>query len=345
MSTLNPLENFDTSHWKTDDKSWMKEREKQWPEIEQMLYALEMTKKGRGIVKRYFLKGSLPHWKKLHDWDRDSTVRHLNLLLFLYLHPSQDDTVLRPLRDQFMESPQALPVDRLGGITMLFSIGKGYATSGGTRLVSTSGLEKELPLAASQLPDAPAPYADCKIVEIHTNGHNERLFNLMLPDLSQDTVQLPVTRDTYFRRAPRYFPWDHEELPLRSFRFDLHNLWTMGQWLAFPATSSKGYNDMIFQYERPLDLWYQDVANSAAPEGRWLEPLLIGLYRIFQFDLDNEPDESPRTRFVHRMRALLTERQFSESFQALVKLAKNDRLAVQNPWSDEPKLRSRSLPR
>jgi hypothetical protein len=85
---LTPLENFDTSHWKTADKSWMKEREKQWPEIEQMLYTLNMTKKGRGIVRRYFLKGSLPHWKKLHDWDRDSTVRHLNLLLFLYLHPS-----------------------------------------------------------------------------------------------------------------------------------------------------------------------------------------------------------------------------------------------------------------
>ncbi|APE49271.1 hypothetical protein BO996_16195 [Delftia sp. HK171] len=73
--------------------------------------------------------------------------------------------------------------------------------------------------------------------------------------------------------------------------------------------------------------------------------MLIGLYRIFQFDLDNEPDESPRTRFVRRMRALLTERQFSESFQALVKLAKNDGIAVRHPWSDEPKLRSRSLPR
>ena len=227
MSSLNPLENFDTSHWKTDDKSWMKEREKQWPEIEQMLYALEMTKKGRGIVKRYFLKGSLPHWKKLHDWDRDSTVRHLNLLLFLYLHPCQDETVLRSLRDQFMEHPQALPGDRLGGFTLLFSIGQGHASSGGTRLVSTSELEKELPLAVSQLPDAPAPYAHCKIVDIHTNGHNERLFNLMLPDLSQDTVQLPVTRDTYVSRAPRYFPWDHEELPLRAFRFALYDLWTM----------------------------------------------------------------------------------------------------------------------
>jgi hypothetical protein len=330
---LTPLENFDTSHWKTADKSWMKEREKQWPEIEQMLYTLNMTKKGRGIVRRYFLKGSLPHWKKLHDWDRDSTVRHLNLLLFLYLHPSQDDTVLRPLRDQFMDHPQALPMDRLGGLTMLFSIGQGDATSGGTRRVSTSGLEKELPLAVSQLPDAPAPYADCKIVDIHTNGHNERLFNLMLPDLSQSTVQLPVTRDTYVCTAPRYFPWDHEELPLRSFRFELHDLWAMGQWLAFPATSSKGYNDMIFQYERPLDLWYHDVATQAAPEGNWLKYMLIALYRIFQVDLGNEPAESPRARFARRIRAMLTDREFSESFRALVTLAKNNGIAVRDPWS------------
>ncbi|WP_431262617.1 hypothetical protein ACQ859_21145 [Roseateles chitinivorans] len=315
----------------------MAERKQQWVETDKLLLVLEKdNKKARGIIKRYFLKGILPDWKALHDWNQNSTTRHLDLLLFLYLHPSRDDAVLRPLRDQFLNNPHALPADRLMGFDHLWALGLTWASQGGQRMFRLSELEKELGQPCGDLPALPAPYEDCRWVEVHTEGQNERLFNLMWPDLNQRRVSLPVTRDTYRHRAPR-FPVDQEEFDLPS--ESLATLWSMSRWLVRPATSSRGDSDMIFQYERPLELWYLHCSTKDAPKARAdRELVLLALYRIFHFDREGEPENSPRNRFVQRTRALLTQREFSASFRALVDLSRSPDLVVTDPWGQDAKV-------
>ena len=329
---------FDTSHWKTTDKAWMAERKQQWLEIEKLLYVLDKNKKARSIIKQYFLKGQLPDWKKLHDWSQGSTTRHLDLLLFLYLHPSRDDAVLRPLRDQFMDNPHARWDDRLIGFNTLWQIGLSEPASGSLRMFRIADLEKELPQVAASLPPAPEPYADCRRIEVHTDGQNERLFNLMWPDITQQTVRLPVTRDTYCYRALRY-TLDYEDFPLMEHRFTLETLWIMSQWLVWPTPLNRGSSDMIFQYEQPMNLWYHHCAQEDVPEKpAQREFVMLAVYRIFHFDVDQEGPDSPRTRFVRRARALLTERSFSDSFRALIALARSGDVVVSEPWNNDAKV-------
>lgn len=334
---------FDTSHWKTSDKAWMAERKQHWLEVEKLLYVLDKNKKARSIIKQYFLKGQLPEWKKLHDWSQSSTTRHLDLLLFLYLHPSRDDAVLRPLRDQFMNNPHARWNDRLIGFNGLWQIGLSEPASGSLRMFRMADLEKELPAVAASLPPAPEPFADCRGIEVHTDGQNERLFNLMWPDVKLQTVRLPVTINTYYSRAPRY-TLDYEDFPMMQHGFTLDTLWTMSQWLVRPEPLNRGSSDMIFQYERPMDLWYHHCAQSDVPQNAaWRELVMLAVYRIFHFDVDQEGPDSPRTRFVHRAQALLTQREFSASFQALIAAARSGEVVVSDAWGQEAKVLAPAL--
>lgn len=329
---------FDTSYWKTNDKAWMAERKQQWLEIEKLLYVLDKNKKAQSLIKQYFLKGQLPEWKKLHDWNQSSTTRHLDLMLFLYLHPSREEAVLRPLRDQFMNNPHALYSDRLIGFDSLWKIGLSESTSGGRRMFRLADLEKDLPNVAADLPAVPEPYSDCRWIEVHTDGMNEWLFNLMWPDLTQEVVRLPVTRDTYRSRAPRY-TLDYEEFPPMGHRLDLETLWPVSQWLELTEPLNRGGSDMLFQYERPLDLWYLRCAKLEVPEkSTWRELVMLAVYRIFHFDVDQEGPDSPRTRFALRARAVLTERAFSDSFTALIAAARSGEVVVSDPWGQEAKV-------
>lgn len=342
---LGYFDGFDASHWKTTDKAWMAERTLQWQEIEPLLYLLDKNKKARAIIKRYFLKGTLPEWEKLHDWNRSSTTRHLDLMLFLYLHPCKDEAVLRPLRDMFMDNPHALPADRLMGFTELcLHIGPVLPATGGTHMFQQSELEREIPQSMVHLAQAREPYADCKVIVAHTDDSNERLFNLMWPeDATQRHVRLPVTRNTYSFKAPRY-PVDFEEFPLLPLPLDLDQLWTMSKWLASPKALAPGARDMLFQYERPLEVWYHFCAREeVSSKAAWRELLLIAVYRIFHFDQQAEGEDSPRTRFVARIKAIFEQREFSPSFQALLAVVRNGEAVVEDPWSNDAKVVSPEL--
>jgi hypothetical protein len=337
---VDSFEGFDTSHWKTTDKAWTAERKLQWLQIEPLLYLLDKNKQARAIIQQYFLKGTLPQWQKLHDWGQNSRSRHLDLMLFLYLHPSKDDAVLRPLRDKFMDNPHALPADRLAGFSKL-CLGTGYVTacSGGTHRFLQSELEKQIPQSVPYLAQAPEPRTDCKVIVAHTDDSNERLFNLMWPqDVTQHHVRLPVTRNTFFNRAPRY-PVDFEEFPLLPRPLDLDQLWTISQWLASPTALAPGARDMLFQYERPLEVWYhycaqEEVSHKAA----WRELLLIAVYRIYHFPRQENDGDDPRVRFVTRIQALFAGREFSASFQALLKVVQDGEAVIEEAWTDDARV-------
>src|SRR5688572_11362615 len=95
------LEKIDTSYWKTKDAEWVAQREAQWPAIERMVGA-ERRKSEINVIKDYFMRGKMPNWKKYKEWNGD--CRHVDLKVFLWLHPSDDHEVLKSLYKTYMES-------------------------------------------------------------------------------------------------------------------------------------------------------------------------------------------------------------------------------------------------
>lgn len=341
MTDVSAFESFDTSYWLVKDKSWLAAREAQWLDVEKLLYVLNKSKRAKAIIKQYFFKGKLPDWKKLEDWS--SSERHLDLMLFLYLHPSNDEAVLRPLRDMYVGSPVVSPDDVLFGIRSLCA-GIGYieACSGGTRVFYEAELKKEIPHLVPFLKNAPKSYRDCREIEVTTKGNNRLLFDLMWPDPTESTIQLSVNKfnldDDPVARSTHV-----QAYPIMGVPFTLNDLWTMSKWLVLKTPLNEGASDMLYQYERPLEAWYHQCAKRGVPvEHRELELLLIAVFRIYHFDLDAE-GESPRSRFVQRMLAIFTDREFSPSFKTLLEHVKNGNVTVQAPWSYEPKVRAPEL--
>jgi hypothetical protein len=101
MSTQMSLEKIDTSYWKIKDAEWVAQREAQWPAIERMVGS-ERRKSEINVIKDYFMRGKMPNWKKYKEWN--GYCRHVDLKIFLWLHPSDDHEVLKGLYKTYMES-------------------------------------------------------------------------------------------------------------------------------------------------------------------------------------------------------------------------------------------------
>ena len=60
---------IDTQYWQLGDPSWVKQRQSEWLSIEPMLLeTMFKSKKAITIIKRYFLKGIMPDFEKLKNW-------------------------------------------------------------------------------------------------------------------------------------------------------------------------------------------------------------------------------------------------------------------------------------
>ena len=116
---------LDLSCWQVKDKEWMAARIERWAQIETMLKG-HKSSRGMTIIKQYFLKGKLPDWEKLREWDNDKG--HLDLYLFLYLHPSNDKNYLIGLRDQYIKSQVIKTSDIYTGYAIFFRQGIAMAS-------------------------------------------------------------------------------------------------------------------------------------------------------------------------------------------------------------------------
>ncbi|MNZ51512.1 hypothetical protein D3C78_693280 [compost metagenome] len=314
------FDDFDTRYWQPKDKAWMAEREQQWREVEKLLYGLNKSKKAVGICKRYFFKGTLPDWYKLRTWEH--YARHLDLMLFLYLHPCRDEAVLRPLCEGYQRSRRVLRSDIAQGFVSLWRVGfSSNATSGGAALCSVEELEKSIPHLIEELElvrlGAEPTCEYRRLLIIHTQGNNELLFRLMCPDPAQN----PATN---------------------VHRYTLRDMGGWGRWLTLPRPLHAGAEDMLFQYDLPLETWYAQCGKNAASyqdavsEG-YEEWLLVGLYRIYHFDQSTEGD-SRRTRFVRKVIRMLDEREFPAALKALWDEVKRDEVEVGDAWGLSPKV-------
>ena len=112
MSTEMSLKKIDTSYWKTKDKEWVEQRQAQWHAIERVVGS-ERRKSEVNVIKDYFLRGKMPNWKKYKEWNGD--CRHVDLKMFLWLHPSDDHDVLKDLYKTYMESDLIHELDVIKG--------------------------------------------------------------------------------------------------------------------------------------------------------------------------------------------------------------------------------------
>jgi hypothetical protein len=313
----NSFTEFDLSYWRTKDKAWLAEREQAWRQLQILLHGLSQSKKCKAISKRYFMKGTLPDWHR-HLNDEDSP---LNLMLFLYLHPSRDEHVLKVQRDLYLNAPVIQARDVLEGMSNLLTVGAMISSNLGYVVARSEVIEKELPDLAQELESLPPigskpPYIFYKILVLHTEGNNEKLFSLLWPSPPQRTLVIAGGEVT---------------VPA----MDLDLLWTLSRWLTLPEPLNAGSQDMLFQYELPREAWYAQAVHAEVPSlPQFLELLLAALYRIYNFDQVAE-GETPRTRFVQAMIEMFDSRDFTLSFKDAWAHVKAGELEVKDAWSND----------
>jgi len=292
------LDKIDTSYWLTKDKDWVADRKAKWEIIEPMLVGPK-SGKGKTAIKQYFLKGKMPDWDKFRDWNNDE--RHVDLFMFLWLHPSWDEEILIQLRNEYMASDIIVYDDVRQGFGIFLS-------SGTVR-------------ACKDYSDSPDDLPHC----LHTDGHNELLFRILMGDLSKMTYELEFL-DTGLGREKRSF-----DLPKSSFNIMI----SISKWLCNKSMSPIN-NDMLLQYDLPLEWWYSSVKevdyfNLNARNKKTKPQYEKALYRIHHFDTEKEGDTC-RTHFVHKIRKILDERDFIPEFKQMWEDVKTGKIEVKDPW-------------
>ncbi|MBK8973483.1 MAG: hypothetical protein IPM37_19840 [Hahellaceae bacterium] len=289
------LKKIDTSFWKLDDAEWVQAREAYWPTLEVMLKAYKPKKKNISPIKDYYLRGKMPNWNGYKDWEDSS--RHLDLFMFLWLHPSWDEGVLTELRDRYITSD----------LIVFEDVQKGFGEF----------LDSQIDIAA-------APYRHMsQVIFPYIQGKGELLFKVMMgnPEITQYEIQ----------GHPTIGKKGMFELP----KEDLTVLCTMGSWLCI-ANMLPIHNDFLFQYDQPLEWWYQSVhaVDVFAQNERHqkIKPQIEkALWRIHHFDTEKEGDTC-RTRFVTKMRKILDERPFIKDIKTMWEKVKAGEVQVEDPW-------------
>lgn len=294
------LQEIDTSYWKIKDKAWMAERKANWLKIEDMFAA--KSSKGVSPIKQYYLKGKMPNWDRFKDWE--NTHRHLDILCFLWLHPSWDEQVLTELRDAYMGSELTIEDDIAIGLrNFMWSV---------TYAASYEDEEDQLTCY---------PYCD---------GHNALLFKVLMGDLNEESYEIQG-----YTTGDPVIMFGHKKRFGRYPKCSVSHIAYMAQWLClkrlFPINE-----DMIYQYDQPLEWWYQSCIKE--PEyfkknnsSKSLKSFNKAFYRIHHFDTEKEGDTC-RTRFVIKLRNMFDERDFFPDFKQMWEDVKSGKTQVESPW-------------
>lgn len=295
------LEKIDTSYWLTKDKAWVEGRKKQWSAIEKVVGG-EIKKTELNVIKQYFLRGKMPKWEKYCD-DLYEGSRHLHLMLFLWLHPSNEFEVLRPLYRCYMESNLIHPRDVTVGYRSLII----HELSSGTGNYST-------------LAKYPFPFMGDK---------NIIIFRLLFEDIDyakQRMFCLLDGQEGFDKHAKDIFDY----MGYNHFLF-------IKRWLLQGVKSPLMLNN-LYQYDEVLD-WCLTTF-SKTREQEFLNSLaysvnILGfqkaLYCIHHFDTEKNED-SCRSRALIKVRQLLDDNDFIPEFKDMWLAIKSGEIEVKNPW-------------
>lgn len=294
------LEKIDTSFWLTKDKTWMEERHAQWLAIEKSV-SLDKNKPEVNVIKQYFLKGKMPNWRKYRDMNKQ--LEHLDLRFFLWLHPSSNPDVLKPLYISYMQSDLIQPLD----------VAFGYRAFLGHELVRATSPYKSLA-------DYPFPFLGEK---------NIILFRIMFEDIDyvKDVVYHLYGGQEKFDRQPvkffDYLGYDH-------FLF-------MKRWLLQESTLPLSLYG-LYQYDEVLEWCLTTLTEKNKQEfldtiqnPKSIQGYQKALYCIHHFDTEKE-DDNFRARAVYKMRDILEQHDFVPEFKQMWEDIKAGKIDVENPW-------------
>jgi hypothetical protein len=292
------LENIDTSYWLTKNKAWMDARKADWPRIEAMLDQTK-AKKALTIIKQYYLKGKMPKWEDLKYWDNYD--RHLDILCFLWLHPSSDLKVLQSLYETYMTSEAIHEGDAL----------RGYSEFLSSHMISTAS-------PYQSMDDFSFPFTGSKALTIFKVFYNDT-----------DFIKDQITRHL---GSPERF--NHEGRQV-VFGLGFPYICIMGGWLIIEKMLPL-HEECLFQYNEVLDWCYLSFSQDKSYFEENSDKVVIdqyytALYRIHHFDTEKEGDTC-KTRYVHKMRKILDEREFIPEFKQMWLDIKVGKIEVENPW-------------
>lgn len=293
------LDKIDTSYWLLDNKEWVANREAEWPKIEFMLKNYKPLKKNMNPIKDYFLKGKMPNWNAYKDWDDSS--RHLDLFVFLWLHPSSGYDVLTNLCSEYLASDLIVYEDVKSGFNAF--------------------LDSQIIMACSHY----QPYETIDDVSWpFLSGKGELLFSVMMGEDYDAEFELPGNSSC------------KKEITFSLPKDTLSTICNMGHWLDIERMLPIN-NDMLLQYDQPLEWWYESVKdvdyfNLKKRYRRQIPSFERALYQIFHFDTEKEGDTC-RTRFVYKIRKILDEREFIPEFKQMWEDVKAGKIEVKDPWT------------
>lgn len=294
------IKKIDTSYWKLDDPEWVTQREADWPEIEFMIADFKTKKKAINPIKDYFLRGKMPNWKGFKDWD--DIDRHLDLFMFLWLHPSWDKAVLTELRDAYIASDLIVYEDvRTGAYNFLFS-----------QITMTSIWY---------------PYPKEKISNPDLKGKGPLLLDVIMgdPNISQYEIE---DRAGCIRRKKQIFEFpsgEYSDLSSAASWLKIKNILPINQ-------------EMLLQYDNALEWWYRGVANDDEYFEKkqnknevTIGEYYIALYWIHYFDTEISTNPC-QINFTHKIRKILDERDFVPFFKQMWLDVKAGKVVVKDAW-------------
>jgi hypothetical protein len=294
------LEKINTSYWLTKDKDWKERRSAQWPAIEKVV-GINRNKAEVNVIKAYFLRGKMPKWEKYKDWDK--TFRHLDLRMFLWLHPSDEPEVLIPLYKTYMESDVIHDRD----------VTAGYGS-----------------LLDNELLRAPSPYKSLKDYPFPFMGDkNIILFRIFFADIAyakECMVRLLDGQESFDEKAAHLFEYKGYSHFLK--------VWS---WLLQDAKSPLMLN-CLYQYDEVLEWCLTTITNKSNNEfvKGLKEPVYVtefqkALYCIYHFDSEKN-EVSCRSRALVKVRQLLDDNDFIPEFKQMWEGIKSGKIEVKNPW-------------
>jgi hypothetical protein len=295
------LEKIDTSSWLTKDKNWMEGRNKQWSAIEKVVGG-EIKKTEVNVIKQYFLRGKMPKWEKYCN-DLYEGSRHLDLMLFLWLHPSNDLEVLKPLYRCYMESDLIHPRDVTVGYRSLII----HELSSGTGKYKT-------------LAKYPFPFLGDK---------NIIVFRLLFEDIDyakQRMFSLLDGQEGFDKHTKDIFDY-----------MGYHHFLFIKRWLLQGVKSPLMLNN-LYQYDEVLDWCLTTLSSSKGNEfiegiktPVYVESFQKALYCIYHFDSEKNED-SCRSRALVKVRQLLDDNDFVPEFKQMWVGIKSGEIEVKKPW-------------
>ena len=308
-----PLQ-LDLSFWKPKNKTWLAQRETQWPHMEKLL---KLTKKQDGLAhcKAYFLKGKLPNWREASQmWEGGSRVGgHVDLLSLLLLHPSGDYAVLQPLRDQYLSGRWygRRGLDLLAGFDLFKNLGFRCPCENGQK-------------PGTKPKKNGGPYSLGEKTEVLT-----RLF--------YDIIDQPFSDDDL--RA-EYRHTTHVDFDFMRRRDYTEELVRIAEWLRIESLSDAG-GRIIYQYEIAASHLIQALRLKLTDRD------FIGyrrgwqtiLYRLYRFDTHTKAPDVARTTVARRLCEAFDEPGWPKIMGEIRDDIKANKLQVENPWGQAFKWR------